>query len=163
VGEGIKAGGVIPVLIAGGLTGVVLTLLTNFFGVTTDSGTFTVIYSINQASFYFLPIFIGYSAAARLKANGFLGAFLGAILLYSTINDAEGLSFLGIKITQVAYNSTVFPVILGTLFLAVVYKFLQKLIPVFLRTIFVPLITILITVPVTLIVLVPAVPYRDSW
>lgn len=146
---------VIPVLIAGGLTGAVLTLLTTFFGVSADSGTYTVIYAINQATFYFLPVFIGFSAANRLKSNGYLGAFLGVILLYSTINGAEGLSFLGIKIQQISYNSTVFPVILGVLFMSVVYKFLSKYVPVYLRTIFVPLLTMLVTVPVTLIVLGP--------
>ncbi len=146
---------VIPVLVAGGLTGAVLTLLTTFFGVATDSGTYTIIYAINQATFYFLPVFIGFSAATRLKSNGYLGAFLGAILLYSTINNAEGLNFFGIPVAQVTYNSTVFPVILGVLFMAVVYRFLSKTLPTYLRTIFVPLITILVTVPVTLIVLGP--------
>lgn len=146
---------VIPVLIAGGLTGAVLTLLTTFFGVSTKSGTYTVIYAINQATFYFLPVFIGFSAATRLKSNGYLGAFLGAILLYSTINNAKDLNFAGIPVAQVTYNSTVFPVILGVLFLSVVYKFLSKHIPVYFKTIFVPLLTMLITVPVTLIVLGP--------
>ncbi len=146
---------VIPVLVAGGLTGAVLTLLTTFAGVTTDSGTYTIVYAINQATFYFLPVFIGFSAASRLKSNAFLGAFLGAILLYSTINNAEGLNFFGLPVAQVTYNSTVFPVILGVLFMSVVYRFLSKTLPVYLRTIFVPLITILVTVPVTLIVLGP--------
>ena len=146
---------VIPVLVAGGLTGAVLTLLTTFFGVATDSGTYQIIYGINQATFYFLPIFIGFSAAGQLKSNAYLGAFLGAILLFSGINGVEGLNFFGIPVAAVAYNSTVFPVILGVLFMSVVYKFLQKHIPVFLRTIFVPLLTMLITVPVTLIALGP--------
>lgn len=146
---------VIPVLVAGGLTGAVLTLLTSFFGVTAESGTYQVVYGINQATFYFLPIFIGFSAASQLKSNAYLGAFLGAILLFSGINGVEGLNFFGIPITAVSYNSTVFPVILGVLFMSVIYKFLQKNLPVFLRTIFVPLITMLITVPVTLIALGP--------
>ncbi len=146
---------VIPVLVAGGLTGAVLTLLTTFAGVTTESGTYQIIYSINQATFYFLPIFIGFSAATKLNSNGYLGAFLGAILLYSGINGVEGLDFFGIPVATVSYNSTVFPVILGVLFMSVVYKFLQKHLPVYLRTIFVPLITMLITVPVTLIALGP--------
>lgn len=154
---------VIPVLVAGGLTGAVLTLLTNFFGVSTESGTYTIIYAINQATFYFLPVFIGYSAAARLKSNAYLGAFLGAILLYSTINNAEGLSFLGLPVAQVSYNATVFPIILGVLFMSVVYKFLQNHTPVFLRTIFVPLLTILISVPVTLIVLGPIGGIVGTW
>lgn len=154
---------VIPVLVAGGLTGAVLTLLTNFFGVTTESGTYTIIYAINQATFYFLPVFIGFSAATRLKSNGYLGEFLGAILLYSTINNVEGLSFMGMPVAQVAYNSTVFPIILGVIFMSFVYKFLQHYVPVFLRTIFVPLITILITVPVTLIVLGPIGGILGTW
>lgn len=154
---------VIPVLVAGGLTGAVLSLLTSVFGVSAESGTYTVFYAINQATFYFLPIFIGFAAANRLKSNGFLGAFLGAILLYSSINGAEGLDFFGIPIQTITYNSTVFPVILGVLFMSVVYKFLQKHTPVFLKTIFVPLITMLITVPVTLIVLGPIGNTLGTW
>ncbi len=146
---------VIVILVAGGLMGAVLTLLTTFCGVSTDSGTYQVIYAINQATFYFLPVYIGYAACSRLKSNGYLGAFLGAILLYVTINPLTDSSFLGIPVTTVAYNSSVFPIILGSLFLSVVYKFLQKHLPVWSRTIFVPLLTMLITVPVTLIALGP--------
>lgn len=154
---------VIPVLIAGGLTGAVLTLLTTLFGVSAEDGAYKIFYAINQAAFYSLPVFIGYSAANKLKSNGYLGAFLGAILLYSTINNAEALEFFGIKVAQIAYNSTVFPVILGVLFMSVIYKNLQKMIPVYLRTIFVPLITMLITVPVTLIVLGPIGNLAGTW
>lgn len=146
---------VIPVLIAGGLTGAVLTLLTTFAGVSSESGTYQVFYAINQATFFFLPVFIGFSAATRLKTNGYLGAFLAVILLYSGINGVEGLDFFGIGIQPIAYNANIFPIILGVLFMSVIYKFLQKHMPVYLRTIFVPLITMLITVPVTLIVLGP--------
>ena len=154
---------VIPILIAGGLTGAVLTILTNFFGVATDSGIYTIVYAINQSTFYFLPIFIGFSAATRLKSNGYLGAFLGSILLYETINNAEGLSLLGLPVAQVAYNATVFPIILGVVFMSVVYKFLQKHVPVVLRTILVPLLTILITVPVTLVILGPIGNTAGEW
>jgi PTS system beta-glucosides-specific IIC component len=154
---------VIPVLVAGGLTGAVLTLLTNFFGVSSESGTYTVIYAINQATFFFLPIFIGFSAATRLKSNGYLGAFLGAILLFQTINGAEGLDIFGVKIPTITYNSTVFPIILGVLFMSIFYKFLEKYTPVYFKTIFVPLLTILVTVPVTLIVLGPIGNTMGTW
>lgn len=146
---------VIPVLVAGGLTGAVLTVLTSLFKMPADSGTYTIFYALNQAAFYFLPIFIGFSAATRLKSNGYLGAFLAAVLLYSTINNAEGLSFAGVPVAQVAYNATVFPIILGVLFMSYLYKFLQKVTPVFLRTILVPLVTMLVSVPVTLLILGP--------
>ena len=146
---------VIPVLIAGGLMGAVLTLLTTFFGVSTESGTYQVIYAINQATFYFLPVFIGYSCAQRLKSNAYLGAFLGAILLFVTINPLTNSSFVGIPVASVGYNASVFPIILGCIFMSLIYKWLSKVMPVSLRTIFVPLLTMLITVPVTLIVLGP--------
>ncbi|CAI3308740.1 PTS transporter subunit EIIC [Enterococcus cecorum] len=154
---------VIPVLVAGGLTGAVLTLLTNFAGVSDKSGTYIVFYAINQATFYFLPVFIGYSAAVRLKSNGYLGAFLATILLYSSINGAKGLNYFGIKIPTINYNSTVFPIILGVLFLSVVYKFLEKHTPNYFKTIFVPLLTILISVPVTLIILGPIGNTLGTW
>ncbi|WP_295774339.1 beta-glucoside-specific PTS transporter subunit IIABC [uncultured Microbacterium sp.] len=155
---------IIPVLVAGGLTGAVLTLLTTFFGVATDSGTYQVFYFLNQAAFYFLPVFIGFSAANRLKSNPYLGAFLGGVLIFFTINAGdEPMTFAGIDVPTVAYNSTVFPVILGVLFMSVVYRFLQKYMPVVLRTIFVPLLTMLITVPVTLIVLGPIGNEVGTW
>lgn len=157
---------VIPVLVAGGLTGAVLTILTSFFGVSTESGTYTIIYAINQATFYFLPIFIGFACASRLKANGYLGAFLASILLFSTINGAEGLNFLGIPVlggAAIGYNSTVFPIILGCLFMAPLYRWFQKVLPVSLRTIFVPLLTILISAPVTIIVLGPIGNLVGTW
>lgn len=146
---------VIPVFIAGGLTGAVLSLLKTFAGLDGSSGTVVVLEAIQQSMLYFLPIYIGFSSATRLKSNGFLGAFLGAILLYSTINGAQDLTFLGIPVASISYNGQIFPVVLGTLFMSVLYKSLQKVLPVNLRTIFVPLITMLLTVPVTLIVLGP--------
>lgn len=147
---------VIPVIVAGGLTGAFLSLLVNFFGVSTDSGTYQLFSFVNQTTFYFLPVFIGFSAAQRLKSNGFLGAFLGAVLLYFTMNsEAEGVDLFGIPVATVSYNSTVFPVILGVLFMSVVYRWLQKVLPQVLRTVFVPLLTMLVTVPVTLIALGP--------
>ncbi|MDR4947691.1 PTS transporter subunit EIIC [Neobacillus cucumis] len=146
---------VIPVLIAGGLTGAVLTILTNFFELSTKSGTYTVFSAVNQAAFYFLPVFIGFSAARKLNVNAFLGAFLGTILLFSTINGAKGLSFLGIGIHTTTYNTTVFPVLLGVGFMALIYKFFDKRLPKVIKTVFLPLLTMVITVPVVLIVLGP--------
>ena len=146
---------IIPVFIAGGLTGAVLSLLQTFAGLDSSNGTVIVLTAIQQSMLYFLPIYIGFSSATRLKSNGYLGAFLGAILLYITVNRPESLSFLGIPVANIGYNGQIFPSVLGTLFMSVVYRFLQKHLPINLRTIFVPLLTMLITVPVTLIVLGP--------
>lgn len=134
--------------------GAALTLLTTFFGVSTESGTYQVIFAINQA----LSISCRYLSVIpvrREKSNAYLGAFLGAILLFITINLLADSSFMGIPVANIGYNASVFPIILGCIFMSFIYKGLSKVMPVSLRTIFVPLLTMLITVPVTLIVLGP--------
>ena len=73
------------------------------------------------------------------------------------------ITFLGITVQSISYNSTVFPVILGVLFMSWLYRLLQHYMPVALRTIFVPLITMLITVPVTLIILGPIGNTVGTW
>ena len=146
---------IIPVFIAGGLTGAVISLLQTFAGLDASSGTVFVLTAIQQAMLYFLPIYIGFSSATRLKSNPYLGAFLGAILVYVTQNRPEVLNFSGIPVANIGYNGQIFPVVLGTLFMSVVYRFLQKTLPVVLRTVLLPVLTMLIVVPVTLIVLGP--------
>lgn len=146
---------IIPVFIAGGLTGAIISLLQTFAGLDASSGTVFVLTAIQQAMLYFLPVYIGFSSATRLKTNPYLGAFLGAILLYVTANRPEVLNFLGVPVANIGYNGQIFPVVLGTLFMAVVYKFLQKVLPVVFRTVLLPVLTMIIVVPVTLLVLGP--------
>ena len=116
---------VIPVLLASGLIAAVLSICVNFFGMDVGSGTAVVLSAVKDAGFYFLPIFLGFSTGNKLGINGYLGALLGGVLVYSTINGAQGLSFLRMSIYPTTYNSTVIPVILGVLFEAVVYKLLE--------------------------------------
>ncbi|MBQ3419239.1 MAG: PTS transporter subunit EIIC [Erysipelotrichaceae bacterium] len=146
---------IIPVFIAGGLIGAIISLLTTFAHLDANSGTIFVLTAIQQAMLYFLPIYIGYSSATRLKTNPYLGAFLGAVLVYVTMNRPETLDFLGIPVANIGYNGQIFPVILGTLFMSVVYRFLQKHLPVVLRTVLLPVLTMIIVVPVTLVALGP--------
>ena len=146
---------IIPVFIAGGLTGAIISLLQTFAGLDASSGTVFVLTAIQQAMLYFLPVYIGFSSATRLKTNPYLGAFLGAILLYVTANRPEVLNFLGVPVANIGYNGQIFPVVLGTLFMSVVYRFLQKVLPVVFRTVLLPVLTMIIVVPVTLLVLGP--------
>lgn len=146
---------VLPVLVAAGLVSAVLNIGVTFFGLAADSGTYTVLNAINNAGFYFLPVFIGYSAARKLGIDGMMGMFLGAIMVHSFINGVEGLSFLGVSIPTISYNTTTIPVIFGVLFMALLDKGADKVIPQSIKYFVKPLFVILITVPVTLIVLGP--------
>lgn len=146
---------VLPVLCAAGLVSAVLTICTTFFGLSTKSGTYTVLTTINNAGFYFLPIYIGFSAARKLGMNPIMGMYLAAILVHKNIDGVKGLNFLGIPITQATYNTSVLPIILGVLFMYYVDKLADKISPKEIKFFSRPLITILITTPVVLIVLGP--------
>ncbi|MFB5676065.1 PTS transporter subunit EIIC [Paenibacillus terreus] len=153
---------VLPVLVAAGLVAAVLNISTMYFGLDRNSGTVVVLSAINSAGFFFLPVYLGVTTARKLGINGTMGAFLGGILLSDTINNAEGLSFLGIPIAQTTYASTTLPVIFGVLLMAFVEKNVDKVIPKELKFFLRPLVTVLITVPVVLVAFGPASVYLSN-
>ena len=108
-----------------------------------------------NAGFYFMPIILGWSACSKLKADPALGALLGMTLVYSDINNVAGLDFLGLPVTQVQYNGSFLPMILGAAFLSFVYRFFKNKIPQACRYFLLPLVTLVISIPVTLVVLGP--------
>lgn len=146
---------VLPILVAAGLVSAVLNILVTFFGLSTETGTYVVLNTINNAGFFFLPIYVGYSAARKIGINPMMGAYLAAILVHSNIDGKAGLDFLGIPITQATYNTSAIPIILGVLFMSIVDKGVDKITPKEIKFFAKPLITILIVTPVTLIILGP--------
>lgn len=146
---------VLPILVASGLVSAVLNICVTFFGLATDTGTYLVLNTINSAGFFFLPIYVGYSAVKKIGINPMMGTYLAVILVHSNIDGVAGLDFLGIPITQVTYNTSVIPIILGLLFMSIVDKGVDKITPKEIKFFAKPLITILIVIPVTLIALRP--------
>lgn len=146
---------VIPIYLGCGMLMAFITICTNFLGLDADSGTVKILNAISNAGFYFMPIVLGWSACSKLKADPALGALLGMTLVYADINNVAGLDFLGIPVTQVQYNGSFLPMMLGAAFLALVYRFFQNKIHKSCRYFLLPLVTLVISVPVTLIVLGP--------
>lgn len=146
---------IIPAILAAGMISAALTLLTTFGLVSVESPTYTVFSAIQSAIFYFLPLFTGYACAKKLGTNPAMGLGLGAVLCYSAINGAEGLSVFGLAIPTVTYSNSVFPVILGVILMYFVEKGLQKITPSMIRSIVVPTFTLLIGVVTTLLILGP--------
>ncbi|GIO19603.1 hypothetical protein J18TS1_27030 [Oceanobacillus oncorhynchi subsp. incaldanensis] len=146
---------IVPALIAGGIILAVKNLLINYFGLDMESGTAVIIDAIFNAAFTFLPVYLGFTMARRLKMEPILGAVLGALLVSSNISGQEGLSFLGIGIPAVDYSTSVLPVMLGVGLMYFVDKFFKKVIPEIVIYFLKPLLTMIIVVPITLIVLGP--------
>ena len=90
--------------ITGGLILAVKNLLVNYFGMSADGGTATLLLNIFTAGFSFFPIWIGYSFAKSLRMEPIMGGFLGAVLF--VCSDAKGLDFLGLSVpTCLLYTS----------------------------------------------------------
>lgn len=146
---------VIPIYLACGLLLAVLSVATQFFGLSEDSGTYIILNACSLGGLVFMPIALGWSACAKLGADPALGAMLGMTILYETVNGIGGLDFLGIPVYQTSYGGSFLPIILAAPFLSLVYKFFRDKIPQSIRYFALPLITMLISVPVTLIIIGP--------
>lgn len=100
---------------------------------------------VGDATFSFLAIYIGITAARVFKTDMLLGGILGAITI------AGELSLLGLQTGQ----GGLFGVILGVYILAKVQQLLRKIIPNILDVVLTPTLTILITGGLYLIVIMP--------
>lgn len=114
---------------------------------------------VYNAAFYFMPIYLGYNAAKQIGVTPILGAFIGGILLEPTFMGlaAEGAPFsvYGIPCTPMAYSKTVLPILLTVFAMSIIEKGMKKNMPDALSTVFTPVLTVGITLPISLCVLAP--------
>lgn len=152
---------ILPAIIGAGVMKGILAILLTAKVLNETDGTYQILNIISDAAFYFMPFLLAVSASKRFKVNEYLGVALAGVLLYPTLVNAEqAISFFKIfKVPVVTYSGSVIPIILGVWLLSVVYKQFEKIIPKTLRIIFLPVISMLITVPILLILLGPLGDY----
>ena len=138
-----------PIIAAGMLAGL-LSLVSLTGLVSADSPTYIVLDSIRGAVFFFLPVFMAMACAKRLNASPYLAVALAATLLSSSINGVEGLSVFGIPLPAITYSSSFIPILLAVWFMGYVQAILKKIIPNLLQYFLIPVFTLVITLPVTL-------------
>lgn len=150
---------IVPALTGAGMLKALLTVLTFFSLISKESQTYYILNFIADATFYFLPVLVGFSAANKLKCNPYLAAVIGAVLLHpnlSALNSAgDPVALFGIPVTLVNYASSVIPIILAVVLMKYVEPFADRISPKPIKFLSKPLITILIVAPVTLIALGP--------
>ena len=126
-----------------------------------DSVEYNLFYNwIYDAGFYFMPILLGWSAARQVGASQPLGMMMGGVLIAPELIElvetgASTTAVYGLPAALNDYSSTVLPILLCIPVLAVVEKFLRKVVPDVLSTVFVPFLTMVVMVPVGLVVLAP--------
>ena len=150
----------LPLIIGAGMLKVVIILGELMGLLTAGMPTHTVLTFAADAGFYFLPIFLGASAAAKFKANTGLGMLLGAIMLHPTfvanVNESAAMSIFGLPIYGANYASSIFPVLMAVFVMSYVEAFFKKISPDVIKTILVPLGTLLVMLPLTLCLIGPA-------
>lgn len=149
----------LPMIIGGGMIKVILMLALQFNLIDASNATYIALSFATESVFYFLPVFIGATGARKFGANMGYGMLLGAILVFpafvQAVSAGDALSVFGLPILGVSYSSSVFPMIMTTFILARVEKFFTKVSPAVIRSILVPLLTLLVMVPLMLVVIAP--------
>lgn len=137
------------------------------------TGTYQILNVVGDSLFYFLPIFLGYTAIKKFGGSPFIGMAIGASLVYPSLASLKAgdplytlfagtmfespihITFLGIPILLMSYASSVIPIILATFFGAKVEKWFKKVIPDVVKVFLVPFFTLLVVVPITFLVIGP--------
>ncbi len=151
----------IPIMAAAGLMKAILSIIgPDLLGlVDTTDGLYVLLDFIYDAGFYFLPIYVGFTAAKKLNVNPMLGMFIGAILIAPDFVDlsANGgtLAPFGINMPVNNYSQTVLPALLSVWIMMYIERFFKKVVPDTLSTFFVPFLTIVVAAPVSLYFLAP--------
>lgn len=148
--------------------------------ISSTSGTYQILNATGDALFYFLPIFLGYTAIKKFGGAPFIGMAIGAALVYPTLSTLTTgkplytlfagtmfespihITFLGIPVILMSYSSSVIPIILAAFFASKVEKWMKSVIPDVVKTFVVPLFTLLIVIPVTFIVIGPIATWASS-
>lgn len=121
-----------------------------------DSDIYVLLSFVADAGFYFLPIYAGYTSASYFKINGLLGAFLGAILIHPTFAALDqNLVVFGLTVPSLAYSGTILPILLSCWIMSYVSRGMEKIIPKVLQDVFVPFLTILVMLPISLCLIAP--------
>ena len=156
----------IPLIMVAGILRMLPTLLGDTMHVmATDGDLYKLLTFTGGAGLYFLPVAVGYTGAKKFGCTPVLGILLGAMLIHpdfmamATSMEPVKFTVYGIPCTLVNYSQTIIPMILATWVMGYVERFFKKYIPDFLSTVFTPLLTIVVMIPLTFCLLGPV----GSW
>ncbi len=171
------------VLAATGMIKGLLALFAYFNIISSDGGTYQLLYAVADGFFHYLPILLGLTAAKKFNVNQFTGMALGAALLYvddvlalaslepiSTIFAGTSFAtnvyttFLGMPVLlpSSGYASSVIPIILAVYVASKVEAFWKKRIPDVVKVFLVPMLTLAICTPLTFLVVGPIASFLTS-
>ena len=151
------------ILAAAGLLQGVLILITMATPAFAETGTYEILNFMSWTPFTFLPIFIAITASKHFKCNTYIAILCCCALVNQSwadiaarIADGDVVRFLGVKLSETTYTSTVLPPLLLVWVLSYLEHFIEKKLPDAAKPLLTPLICFVIMVPATIIVIGPA-------
>lgn len=148
----------IPLLSGAGMMKALLTVFIEFGWMGYEDSTYLILSAAGNAVFYFLPIFLGITLAKQFGANAFVGGGIGAALMepnFTGLLEAEGVNFFGISVTPIDYASTIFPIFIAVIVYSYLEKGLKKIVKKELQLFLVPMLSLMLMVPFTVILFGP--------
>ncbi|QJT79921.1 beta-glucoside-specific PTS transporter subunit IIABC [Kosakonia sp. MUSA4] len=150
---------IIPAIAGAGILKGVLALLVAMQWLETSNQTYQILLAISDGVFYFMPLALAFSAANKFGANPYVAVALAAALFHPAIQalfkSGAPVNFMHLPVPTVNYASTVIPILLAVWLLSRVEKLIDRIMPGALKTMFVPLLSLVIVTPITLIAIGP--------
>lgn len=158
---------IINLLVSVGILKGALTLLQVSGVVDADTTTYAILNGMADALFYFIPIFLAFTASKRFGVDTVTGMLIGCIILYPSITEimagSEPVYLFGLELQKATYSSSVIPILLAIYTASWVQKACYNVIPETFRGMFTPPITIVIVIPLTLGVFGPLGTLVGGW
>ncbi|WP_437889696.1 PTS transporter subunit EIIC [Phytobacter sp. V91] len=161
-------GPIVPAIAGAGMIKGLLAGLIALKVVSAKSDTVVIIDLIASGVFYFLPFFLAVSAAKIFKTNEYLAAAVAACLMYpSLIDAAKALAahqdgavsafwlLNALPVSVFNYASSVIPVIFSILALSYIHRWVDRIMPEVLKTVFTPTLTLFLGALAALVIIGP--------
>ena len=151
---------IIMPLAGAGMIKALLVVLTTYHFMSADGSTYKILSAAGNSVFFFLPLFLAFSAARVFRANQFISLAIVAALLepnFTALVTENGVTvdFLGIPAILMGYSGTVIPAIISIYLYSKLEIQLKRVIPKSLEIFLLPMVALLIMVPLTVLVVGP--------
>lgn len=161
-----------PLAAAGIVKGVVAILGATLGWTADNNALYAILNAAGDGFFQYLPVLIAFTSARKFKMNEWTAAAIATALVYpdiattvATLTKAGVNNVLGIPFelpSSGSYLSTVMPVILAVWVGSLIEKWMKKITPDVVKVFVVPFVTIIVTVPLTFLVVGPVANYASD-
>lgn len=149
----------IPALLGGGMLKVLVILLPLLGIANSNSQTVSFISVFGDATYYFLPLLLAYSASQKMKVTPALAMAVGGILLHpdfiSMVSSGKPLVLFGVTVMPASYSSSVIPILIMVWLMKYIEKYLNKIVPGVTKSFLQPTLVLLVSGFIALVAIGP--------